>query len=145
MQLTTGRYQVRPPTMISIAFDLFKYAFWWITFAAYQMVVRILMFFVPTKLVQHLITENFRQHGIKVTVDGDETPGKYDKEKYSCEMIIHNPKFFKRLACDMIGLGESYMVRNCLVVKAKQNNGLIEIISKSNLAFSPGTFLILTG
>lgn len=101
--------------MISFLFDSLNYAFWWIAFNTFQTTVRFVMIFVPTKLVQSRVTSIFGKLGIKVTVEGgDETPGKYDKKAYKCEMVIHNIKFFKRLACnDMIGLGESYMVRKC--------------------------------
>ena len=48
--------------------------------------------------------------GIKVTTNPAEK-GKFDKTKYSCEMVVHNPKFYKRFALDdASALKETYMV-----------------------------------
>ena len=97
--------------MLYFVFDLFHLVFWWTIFRTFQLVRYMFVILVPDSVIRKGITKVFGQYRVKFTMD-DESPGKYDKDLYDCEFIIHNPKFFKAVAAnDFMAIGESYMVR----------------------------------
>ena len=97
--------------MLSVIFNTVVYLFWFFVWHTFQFVRYIIVHAAPQSFVRKLVANFLAKEKIKVTMAGDKNIGKYDREKYTCEMIIHNPKFFKRAAADdVMAFGESYMV-----------------------------------
>ena len=93
--------------------DAIELTFWYVVLKAYQGVLAFIMLFTPNELVKRIAQKDFAEHKIKLTMaDDSKVVGKYDREKYDCEVVVHDPKLFKRYVVeDEMGLGESYMVR----------------------------------
>ena len=95
-----------------LAIDIIEVVFWYVVFRSYQWAMAIVMAIVPTALARKVAQDSFAQCNVKISMDQDREVGKYDKDKYRCEVIVHNPKTFKRVQVeDILGIGESYMVR----------------------------------
>ena len=73
---------------------------------------RAMLALVPVSVLQAKITRKLQRKGIKVTSASQETPGKYDKKKYQCELVVKDARFWHFLASEggMV-FGEAYMVR----------------------------------
>ena len=99
--------------MIRFLFDVISLVFWTIILYGSQWVLSLVCFFVPTFVFERLGIALLDKHRIKVTRDKN-VAGNYDKNKYDCELIVHNPKYFKRSFIEgSRGMGESYMVSVC--------------------------------
>jgi len=99
--------------MIRFLFDVISLVFWTIILYGSQWVLSLVCFFVPTFVFERLGIALLDKHRIKVTRDKN-VAGNYDKNKCDCELIVHNPKCFKRSFIEgSRGMGESYMVSVC--------------------------------
>lgn len=99
--------------------DIVQVTFWYVVFKAYQLAMAMAMSLIPTALVKQVAMKEFAEHKIKISFDGDKDVGKYDKKKYGAEIVVYNPKVFKRVQVeDILGMGESYMVRCALLMRA---------------------------
>lgn len=96
--------------MIRFLLDVVNLIFWTVVLYGYRWLLHLVCFFVPTVLFELLGVAFLEKHRIKV-VNNKKVAGSYDKTKYDCEMIVHNPKYYKRAFIEgSKGMGESYMV-----------------------------------
>ena len=106
--------------LLALAIRPINYVFWWIVVTSLEIVFALCLVLVPRSIVERRVQDLFEDSGIKITTTGmakknDDNKTSYDKSKYKCEVLVHNPAFFWRFAKeDFIALGEAYMVRIAL-------------------------------
>jgi hypothetical protein len=129
--------------MFSIIFNTVNYLFWFFVWHTFQFVRYIIIHAAPQSFVRKVVTNFMAKEKIKVTMAGDKNIGKYDREKFTCEMVIHNPKFFKRAAADdVMAFGEAYMVSTGIPIVMQTVNAT-GLRGQRNTSISGGsTFMI---
>jgi len=92
-------------------FEILNWLFWWSLWQMEQITVKFILAIVPLSLIKAEVIKEFENVGVKTSFPGDPEIGKYDKTKYFCEIVVHNPQFFRKVAFDdSLGFGETYMV-----------------------------------
>jgi hypothetical protein len=99
--------------MIRVVLDYVNLAFWWTMFTLYVSMINAIRFFVPRSLVKAKVIQVFESIGIKVTCkeDKEEEIGKYDKSKYTVELVVNDDRFFQHRFGSSVEFGEQYLVR----------------------------------
>ena len=95
---------------MGVVIDYVNLFFWWSLSKLCTGLVRTLQFLTPRSFVKAKVIKYLQWKGIKVTCNKDEI-GKYDKSKYTVELVINDDRFFKRCFDSSLGIGESYAVR----------------------------------
>lgn len=100
--------------MTSILTSIVKeltYYYNWTVFMLARILRRAMLSLVPVSVLQAKVVKKLGRRGIKVTIAGQEQPGKYDKKKYQCELVVKDDRFWHFLASEggMV-FGEAYMV-----------------------------------
>jgi len=92
--------------------DIVSYCIWWPVLTTLRLLLYISLAALPSSFIEDRFRQKLEtQWHIKVTI-GSRNAGNYDKTQFVCEMIVHNPKLFARIANNgIMALGESYMVR----------------------------------
>jgi len=95
-------------------FNYISFCFYYGIYRAIKLILWIVLASLPTILVEDIVCKLFaRNFKIKIS-NGKSQKGQglYDEKTLTKEMVVHNSKFYKRLAYDQeIGLGVS-CVRN---------------------------------
>jgi len=102
------------PNMFFLS-EIAVWLLWWIIFNTYQTILKIFFTILPISLLKKAVTEQFEGIGIKVTSD-PKLAGKYDENKFDCEVVVHNDYFFRRVAAeDYLSMGEWRIIHGRLV------------------------------
>lgn len=97
--------------MFTIVTEVITWLFWQSIWQVEQVAKNIFVAILPLSLIKAEAIKKFEELGVKTSFPGDPDIGKYDKKKYHCEIVVHNPKFFRAIAFDdALSLGEAYMV-----------------------------------
>jgi hypothetical protein len=96
-----------------VVLDYVNLCFWWTLSKLCTGLVRTIQFLTPRSFVKAKVIKYLQWKGIKVTCNKDDI-GKYDKSKYTVELVINDDRFFKRCFDSSLGIGESYMVRSII-------------------------------
>jgi hypothetical protein len=89
--------------------DYVNLAFWSTMWMLFNIVTTIAML-VAGPCIKKQITRDLESVGIKVTFNRKDI-GKYDKSKYTVELVVNDDRFFKKLFDTSRGAAESYAVR----------------------------------
>lgn len=100
--------------MMRVVLDYVNLIFWWTMFTLYTSMINAIRFLVPRSLVKAKVIQVFESIGIKVTCNKDEI-GKYDKSKYTVELVVNDDRFFQHRFGSSVEFGEQYLVRTLLV------------------------------
>jgi hypothetical protein len=101
-----------------VVLDYLNLVFWWTVLMLVKGMIRTILFFTPISYKKKIITQN-KESKVKVTFNKDEV-GKYDKNKYTCELVIHDNRFYHRVFDTSLGIGESYAVRDLIKISLKR-------------------------
>jgi hypothetical protein len=108
--------------LLRIVVDYVNLAFWWTAFTLYVSMINAMRFLVPRRIVQQKAIHVFESIGIKVTCRSQgEVPGKYDKDKYSVELVVNDDRFFQHRFGSSVEFGEQYLVRTYLTYLSTHN------------------------
>lgn len=94
--------------MGNVVVDYLSLAYWSTLLTLCMGAVRTLQFLTPLSFAKKKVTSYLGKKGIKITCDWEEEVGKYDKNQYKVELVVHDDRFFKRCFHSTLGLGESY-------------------------------------
>jgi hypothetical protein len=96
---------------MGVVLDYLNLAFWSTTFMLFKVFIKIIHLLTPRSFIKNIITKDLESTGMKVTFNKAEI-GKYDKTKYTVELVVNDDRFFKRIFDTSLGIAESYAVRH---------------------------------